>query len=656
MAKVDTLRIFILEILVTDYVLIVANNTNGVGAPVTMTDSEYLEIAPNVEVYGPTNGNGISYQATSAGADTESSVDVEGDAAGSANGLFANFHTGSFYILVGQRGSITGLSDGIFVGATAASTIGIANSGTISGGTDGISAASDNMQISNSGVISGATAIEENKNYNAIVNEASGVIHGQIAIKSHGSYLSVENDGSISSTGSTDVINAVGSHAAISSSGKISGVTKALDFGAGADTVSNSGTIAVTGAFAIYVAGGGLNLTNSGLISAASHTIALTSAGPASSIVNAIGGVIRASGADDAINDTLGVVQIVNGGEIDGAILLGAGSSVSNSGKVAGQLQFLGSGGDRVQNSGLITVVGAKAVSAAGDNVVVVNSGQISAHSDDVVIAGTGSGYETIVNDVSGIIEADNPYYAIYVTGSPAHILNHGEIDGSIFASGASTFTNIGSYSGEAVMSGGGIVVRNSGHMSHESSGAVGDTGLFIGGGAGDDLFVNLASGVIDASNADSLYFAGGAALQAYNYGEMFGALALNGQTNLVNTGEITGDVSFNTAAGLFVNRGLEVGNVHFTGTGNIYRGQIRRRDGYDLWRGRRRALLGGSKDDAFDLTASGAAYVSGGAGDDSFTFTAAGLTAGTMIAGGDGLDTLTFRRAASSPPAPSPM
>ena len=340
-------------------------------------------------------------------------------------------------------------------------------------------------------------------------------------------------------------------------------------------------------------------------------------------IENASGGVIL--GVAHAIVAFNGALQLSNAGDIESqanTVSLGGGADL---------------GPDLIENSGTISAVAGDAITGSADNVAIFNSGKISSSGIAINLAGTTLGQATIVNQAGGLIEGLGSY-AVYMSQSVARLLNGGEIDGAVKLFGASTLANTGSINGDIRIAGGGAIVRNAGHIGGNF------VALSIDGAAAvDDRIVNTAAGVIDAAGATAISHTANGTLRIVNRGEIFGDLALSGQSTVVNVGALTGSASIGLGGSLVVNRGLIDGNVTFTGTGNVYRGQAGAITGVVVGTGADGRYLGGAGDDAFNLAASGAKFVSGGAGDDSFSFTLAGLNAKTVVKGGDGIDTLAF-------------
>ena len=365
---------------------------------------------------------------------------------------------------------------------------------------------------------------------------------------------------------------------------------------------------------------GSLNIVeNTGVLQG---NVAIDGRGFGDRIENASGGVIQ--GVNHAIEAFLGELGLSNAGVIE-----------SYSSTVFLANAHLGP--DWIENSGTISAVADDAIDGFGDNVNIFNSGKISSLGNAINLSGTSAGLATIVNQTGGLIEGLGTY-AINLVNTPTRLLNAGEIAGAVRLYSNSTVANTGSITGDVHIIGAGAVVRNAGHITGQSVAVAIDGAVEF-----DDRIVNTATGVIDATGATAISHTASGALRVVNRGEIFGDLTLAGQSTVVNVGALTGSVGFGSATSLLVNRGLIDGNVTFTGTGNVYRGQAGAITGVVIGTGADGRYLGGAGDDAFNLTLNGAKFVSGGAGDDTFSFTVAGLNAKTVVKGGDGIDTLAF-------------
>ena len=414
------------------------------------------------------------------------------------------------------------------------------------------------------------------------------------------------------------------------------------------------------------------HIENAGTIDAG--YVAVVVVGNSDIVVNDEGG--RITGDGNAISASGTGFSLVNAGSIStsssqaaAVAIFGSGGSVVSSGDIQAQNDAVSfnAGQDSLHNSGTISAGGSangsEAVVFGGGGDYVDNSGEISSSgSGVVVIFGSGNQTDWVVNEAGGVMEVNSSPYnsVIFDLDDMLHAINRGEMVGNVEAYGDdSSFTNTGDYTGELNLAGGGELVRNAGKITFDGttdilaaalqtdSTIVNGMNINIGGADGyDDRLVNATGGVIDATGAIAIEHGSAGTFRLVNRGDIYGDIDLYGSASVVNAGTIGGDVNFDAAAGLFINRDLLDGNVTFSGTGNVYRGYLGSVTGTIYGAGADGRYFGGDADDTFDMTASGAKLVSGGAGDDTFIFTASGLNVATVVRGGAGDDTLTFSTA----------
>ena len=559
---------------------------------------ELLQIAAGVSVVGE---DGLDDGIALSGVTAGGQINVGGYVGGADDGIDFIIESGDELISVGPTGSVVGNFIGTYLynyNEDVSLSQTVDNSGYIYGGQDGLYLENAATQITNSG---------------RIVGGATGIY--------------VDNKEAFRST---TIVN--------DASGVISGAT-AIDTYSQSVEVLNAGEISATAATGGVLVGNYAIVTNSGNIEGADDTIAF-----------GFGGSLQNSGEISSANQGAVLSQSARG-------------NVENSGDIESHddAVYFMEGDDRVQNSGTIAASDDYAIRAQGDDITIENSGVISATALTVYLDGTG-GLDWIINEAGGVIEAQGSDEAIYVLGDAGHVINRGDLSGSVFASGSSTFTNTGGYSGQAEFTGGDVLIRNSGNISFDSfAGGVAaavasvksDTvevsgeNFYIAGVAGDDdRFVNAGSGVINDPDAIAIYHGSAGTFRLVNRGEIYGDIDLYGSSTVVNAGTLGGELNFDATASLFINRDLLDGDVTFSGTGNIYRGYLGSVTGTIYGAGADGRYFGGDADDTFDMTASGAKLVSGGAGDDTFIFTASGLNVATVVRGGAGDDTLTFSTA----------
>jgi fibronectin-binding autotransporter adhesin len=336
--------------------------------------AQNLHISNSGNISGGTNGVKGLFGLT---------VDNSGHILGSAgNGI--TFTGGSSVTIdnrLSNRGDIQGGLVGVevdSVGGTLPASLDATNSGTISGGVDGIKGG-NNLHITNSGSVIGGTngvnglagLIVDNSGQilgstgnglnfsggstyggeNRLANRGDirGGVYGiRVATAIGDSFLNVVNSGNISGIVGISAADAL----TVQNSGAITGT----DGGILARTnisLTNSGTVSGKYSGAVCQTGGA-SIVNSGTLSA-THSAGIgtaidiqsTAVGLNSTILNLVGGMISVRGTGDAIRDGDGVLVISNHGEIIGTQHLNGGNDIyEGSLGIASGTIFAGVGND----------------------------------------------------------------------------------------------------------------------------------------------------------------------------------------------------------------------------------------------------------------------------------------------------------------------
>jgi uncharacterized protein YhjY with autotransporter beta-barrel domain len=292
--------------------------------------------------------------------------------------------------------------------------------------------------------------------------------------------------------------------------------------------------------------------------------------GPVYSVNNA--GLISVIGGGQAVESLVLPVNITNTGTMintsDNLIVIGGGSTVTNSGVLSGEDHAIViNGNGTVTNTG--TIVGDNDAGTFGDGVVttgdlsLTNSGVISGAQRGVGAAGT-----LVAISNTGIIVGTNTFLdgiGIQATNSTglSTISNTGTISGDVFGiSAGSLNTLINSGTIASTDAGGSDAVTLSGSLGglNNSLGGVitaaattGGTGLEINGNLGTGAFLNSV-------NAGTIVSGSGANADGVRIGG-----TLSAGHNFINTGTITaslGDdgVDIGTLSGVLDNQGTIVG------------------------------------------------------------------------------------------------
>lgn len=444
-----------------------------------------------------------------------------------------------------------------------ARTIAIVNSGTIAAadpavpGADividaqiaGIDGSGDAITFDNSGTIAGGVLLSVYRDFGFPIPAAtdssaprtvsatnSGTIIGNsiglaayvAASTTGGDTISLTNGGTIEATGTggTGVSLAIGRTGQTPTTGAI--------------TLTNSGTIRANGGgmveeFVDYWTGQTIAVTN-----AANAVVVSAPTGGTATITNAATGTIEATGTLSTAIVSAGALDLTNAGTIrggQGTVLTPGDETIGYNGTdyLAGAVQSLGNGDDRIVNSG--TIIGS--IDLGGGDDVIENSGRIEGNvflgaGDDVfrqlasaVLVGTvdaGAGTDSLVIDATG----------------------GGAVNGDQFVN-FDRFTQVGSGN-----------VTYSGNFRFETVGVSGGTVTI---GAGQTLS-SAGSTVITGSEADET---------VVNDGTVAGSIDLiGGADRVVNRGRIDGSVLLGTGNDVFVDSaGSSVGGMVEGGAGD---------------------------------------------------------------------------------------
>ena len=534
-------------------------------------------------------------------------------------------------------------------GASAGATdVTIGAGGVLTGtpGDDALHVRSGNVDVVNAGEISASQSNGASGTPNGIDIDGGGAIDNQGTIDARlgdGIYdtdsqdaIEIQNSGTIESSGQ-NAIFAEGPVQLVNrgAGGEIDG---GVDLGAGStlsDTAAIDGSVTLAGASAgatdvtigaggvlsgtpgddaLHVVSGNVDIVNVGEISASQNTAA---SGTPNGIDLDGGGAIDNQGTIDArlgdgVYDTdsqdaieiqnsgtiessgqnaifaEGVVQLVNRGhdaEINGAVLLGAGSSLADTGTIDGALTFVGAsagatdvtvgaggvlsgtpGDDALhiragaydikndgeiatsQNSGNSGTTYAVAASGPG---ALTNDGKIEAatigvYNNDNNVSGADYAYlynhGTIEGTTAGVYDTGTHYVLLYnsgaIDGETQLNANSQSIDGAVYAASSVGFEDLINYA-SGIISGGVNLYASADVFNH---GAI-DT-LYIDGS--DTSVIN--SGTIGYTKFD----VGATGSSLDNSGKITGELTWNaGPLALTNSGEISGATTGVAAASI---------------------------------------------------------------------------------------------------------
>jgi autotransporter-associated beta strand protein len=482
----------------------------------------------------------------------------------------------------------------------------------LQGGVDGA------LTVSNAGLIRGIRfdgVTQHGTGALLVTNDGTGVIYGQNTSNSVTGY-GVGSDGG----GALTLTNAAGGtivgQYGVVGSNAADQITNAGTIASGSYTAGNPGTIAPGGIAGVQLRAGG-TITNQagGVIDSGGRGVSLGAEG---TIVNQLGATIRhtgtgnpgtgagaavyangnlaltnagritteAAGANDAVTvqgvatvtNTGGLIQAVNA---SGLALVGAGSSVTNSGTIQGgtSAQFgsgvaFSNGGTVTNQSGGLIQGGARGITSNAA-LTLTNLGTISGTSDGVGISGGASSIlnsGTISSTTNFGVAAGGTGATLSVTNARGGTINGGSSMTNGYGLGsdgqAMTVNNYGSIGGQA---GGIIALNNLTLTANLYAGSV--TGSIRGSGGNDTVSLYTGTGTNGTGATTTVPVTGQTVvLQAAgtNAAATVGTLALGGGTNTLNlrgTGDGTAANGASGTLGMATVSGLTTLNKQDAGT-----------------------------------------------------------------------------------------
>lgn len=320
-------------------------------------------------------GSGVSATSTTGAITTNVTGNVTSTGAPVA-GLLLDSVSGPITVNVTGGNVTNATSTAIAADTAGATTVNVAATRTVSGAT-GVAAtdAAGTLAITNSGTITGTTAAVNSVARTTLVNNAGGTINGALQLSALAD--SISNAGTLALTGTSTL-------------------------GDGNDTVTNTGTTTIAAGSTLDLGLGDDTVTNNGTLT--------------------INGTLLGGDGIDTLTTGTGSTTTVNG-----TVNLGLGNDVINNAgtfTIASGATFgTGDGNDTLNNSGTYTIAGTQDFGLGTD--LVNNTGTIN-------VTGTGvlSNLETFTNAGAGTVN--------FAAGS------------TLTASGATAFTNSGRFNAEA--------------------------------------------------------------------------------------------------------------------------------------------------------------------------------------------------------------
>jgi outer membrane autotransporter protein len=339
-------------------------------------------------------GSGVSATSTTGGITTNVTGNVTSTGAPSA-ALLLNSTSGPIAVNVTGGNVTNATSTAISADTSGASTVTVAATRTVSGATAvAATDAAGTLAITNSGTITGTTAAVNSVARTTLTNNAGGTINGALQLSALAD--SVSNAGTLALTGTSTLGD--GNDTVTNTGTTTIAAGSSLDLGLGDDTVTNNGTLTINGTL---LGGDGIDT--------------LTTGAGSTTTVN---GVVNLGLGNDVINNA-GTFTVASGATLN----TGDGNdTLNNSGTytIAGTQDF-GVGTDLVNNTGTINVTGtgvlanlesftnagagtvnfaAGSTLTAGAATAFTNAGRFNAEAGPVGIT-----VPTFINGATGIID-----------------------------------------------------------------------------------------------------------------------------------------------------------------------------------------------------------------------------------------------------------
>ena len=490
-----------------------------------------------------------------------------------------------------NSGSISGTSGGVILDDSAS----IDNSGQISGGGAGGLNVAGTATLTNEGKISGGVTIG---GAGASVTD-SGTIIGGVTISGAGASLKdsgtisggvtisgagapVKDSGTINDGLSVASASGGFTNVTIDSAGVVNDATgyDAVEIGAGAYTIANSGTINalryVVGestAYGVAVHSAGI-LTNSGAITSnGGDGVSDDDSSTKDVFTLDNSGVI--SGSFFGVN-IQGSASVTDSGTINGGLYTGAGFSAISiaatgaiNGLRGGNALEIGTAAYWIANAGTIIATGVSATTATAQAVALhsagtlTNSGAISSSGGEGVSDDDTSKKDTFTLDNSGAISGTG---GGVVTSGAVAIDNSGSISGGgwggVYVSGSATLVNSGTIDNGVAVLFGGTTIDDSGTI---------DGGLFLVGTytTTDNVYIRASGALTNAAPYGAAMTIGGCAYVISNAGQIDAISIANSVGTTVNTGNILSIAdsdAFSNDTSYLYNLGTITGGVSDTG------------------------------------------------------------------------------------------